>query len=81
MEGTLSLILLGQEQVLDVLERGYIQIGHTNHLPIPPYDMKGLLAIVRQRAEAALNPKSWDEELLKPDRYVCSPIWRRSTSD
>ena len=64
--GTLSLILISQEQVLDVLENAVIsRFGHTNHLPIPPYDMKGLLAIVRQRAEAALNPKSWDEELLK----------------
>ena len=64
--GTLSLILISQEQVLDVLENAVIsRFGHTNHLPIPPYDMKGLLAIVRQRAEAALNPRSWDEELLK----------------
>ncbi len=64
--GTLSLILISQEQVLDVLENAVIsRFGHTNHLPIPPYDMKGLHAIVRQRAEAALNPRSWDEELLK----------------
>ena len=64
--GTLSLILISQEQVLDVLENAVIsRFGHTNHLPIPPYDMKGLQAIAQQRAEAALNPKSWDDEILK----------------
>ena len=63
--GTLSLILISQEQVLDVLENAVIsRFGHTNHIPIPPYDVKGLLAIARQRAEAALNPRSWDEEIL-----------------
>ncbi|MEC7167806.1 MAG: AAA family ATPase [Candidatus Thermoplasmatota archaeon] len=64
--GTLSLILISQEQVLDVLENAVIsRFGHTNHIPVPPYDMKGLLAIARQRAEQALNPRSWDEEILK----------------
>lgn len=64
--GTLSLILISQEQVLDVLENAVIsRFGHTNHIPVPPYDMKGLLAIAHQRADAALNPRSWDGEILK----------------
>ena len=57
--GTISLILISQEQILDVLENAVIsRFGHTNHLPIPSYDYDGLLSIARQRAEAALNPKS-----------------------
>ena len=64
--GTISLILISQEQVLDVLENAVIsRFGHTNHLPIPSYDYDGLLAITRQRAEASLNPQSWTEEILK----------------
>ena len=64
--GTISLMLISQEQVLDVLENAVIsRFGHTNHLPIPSYDYEGLLAIARQRAEAALNPKSWTEDILK----------------
>jgi len=64
--GTLSLILISQEQILDVLENAVIsRFGHTNHIPVPPYDMKGLLAIARQRAEDALNPRSWDENILE----------------
>ena len=34
---SLSLILISQEQVLDVLENAVIsRFGHTNHSPVPP---------------------------------------------
>jgi cell division control protein 6 len=72
--GTISLILISQEQVLDVLENAVIsRFGHTNHLPIPSYDYDGLLAITRQRAEASLNPQSWTEEILKLIATAAAP--------
>ena len=58
--GTLSLLLISQEQVLDVLETAVIsKFGQSNHLRIPPYTVDGLEGIARQRATLALVPGTW----------------------
>lgn len=63
--GTLSLILISQEQVLDVLETAVLStFGITNHVRIPPYTLEGLEAIVRQRAEEALVPGTWSDAII-----------------
>lgn len=64
-KGTLSLILVSQEQVLDVLETAVIsRMGKTNLLPIPPYNFDGLLKIAEQRAEMALHEGTYSKEIL-----------------
>jgi Cdc6-like AAA superfamily ATPase len=63
--GTLSLILISQEQVLDVLETAVLsKFGVTNHVRIPPYTQEGLEAIVRQRAEEGLVPGTWSDSIM-----------------
>ena len=64
--GTLSLILISQEQVLDVLETAVLsKFGKTNHIRIPPYTKEGLEAIVRQRAGDALVPGTWNDAIMR----------------
>jgi len=64
--GTVSLILISQEQVLDVLETAVLsKFGQSNHVRVPPYTVEGLEAIARQRAEMALVPGTWDEGLIR----------------
>lgn len=64
--GTISLILISQEQVLDVLETAVLsKFGQSNHVRVPPYTVEGLEAIARQRAEMALVPGTWDEGLIR----------------
>ena len=64
--GTLSLILISQEQVLDVLETAVLsKFGQSNHLRIPAYSVDELQAIARQRAEIALVPGTWDNGILR----------------
>jgi len=64
--GTLSLILISQEQVLDVLETAVLsKFGQSNHLRIPAYSVDELQAIARQRAEIALVPGTWDDGILR----------------
>ncbi|RJU99115.1 MAG: AAA family ATPase [Candidatus Poseidoniales archaeon] len=64
--GTLSLILISQEQVLDVLETAVLsKFGQSNHLRIPAYSVDELEAIARQRAEIALVPGTWDDGILR----------------
>jgi cell division control protein 6 len=64
--GTISLILISQEQVLDVLETAVLsKFGQSNHIRIPPYTVDGLEAIVRQRAELALVPGTWNDGILQ----------------
>ncbi|MCH1540007.1 MAG: AAA family ATPase [Candidatus Poseidonia sp.] len=64
--GTLSLILISQEQVLEFLETAVMsKFGKTNHIRVPSYTKEGLEAIVRQRAEAALVPGTWDDGILR----------------
>ena len=64
--GTLSLILISQEQVLDVLETAVLsKFGQSNHLRIPAYSVDELEAIARQRAGIALVPGTWDDGILR----------------
>ena len=64
--GTISLMLISQEQVLDVLETAVIsKFGQSNHLRIPSYTVDGLEGIVRQRAELALVPGTWTDATLR----------------
>lgn len=64
--GTISLILISQEQVLDVLETAVLsKFGQSNHIRVPPYTVDGLEAIVRQRAELALVPGTWNDGILR----------------
>ena len=65
-KGTLSLILISQEQVLDVLETAVIsRMGSTNHLRVKPYDVEGLAAIATQRAKMGLVPGTWTPEIIR----------------
>ncbi len=64
--GTLSLIMISQEQVLDLLENAVIsRIGRTNHLRIPPYDKSGLYKIAEQRRDLALVNGTCSDEILE----------------
>ncbi len=64
--GTLSLMLISQEQVLDVLETAVLsKFGQSNHLRIKPYTVDGLEAIARQRAEMALVPGTWSDATVR----------------
>jgi cell division control protein 6 len=64
--GTLSLILISQEQVLDVLETAVLsKFGQSNHIRIPPYTVDGLEAIARHRAELALVRGTWNDGILR----------------
>lgn len=64
-EGTLSLILISQEHVLDVLEGAVIsRLGASNHIRVPSYTAEELVEIARQRAELALRPGAWQESHL-----------------
>lgn len=64
--GSISIILISQEQVLDVLETAVLsKFGQSNHLRVPSYDVNGLEAIIRQRAKTALVPGTWTDGTLR----------------
>ncbi|MDP6900259.1 MAG: AAA family ATPase [Candidatus Thalassarchaeaceae archaeon] len=63
--GTLSLILISQEQILDQLEGAVIsRFGRTNHLALKPYTAEQLTAIAAQRAALATRKDSITKEVL-----------------
>jgi|TARA_B000000441_G_C21715865_1_gene335658 cell division control protein 6 len=63
--GTLSLILVSQEQVLDQLEGAIIsRFGRSNHLRLKPYTDEQLKAIASQRAALATRTGTVSEEIL-----------------
>ena len=65
-QGTLSLILISQENVLNVLESAVIsRFGRSNHLRLAPDNVEGLYTIAKQRAELALVPGSYSDEILQ----------------
>jgi len=65
-KGTMSLILISQEQVLDVLETAVIsRMGASNHIKLQPYSVEGLEAIALQRAELGLVPGTWTPEIIR----------------
>jgi cell division control protein 6 len=64
--GTLSLILVSQEQVLDRLEGAVIsRFGRSNHLPLRPYTDAQLTAIAAQRAALATRTGTVSEDILR----------------
>ncbi|CAI8315663.1 MAG: Uncharacterised protein [Marine Group II euryarchaeote MED-G33] len=63
--GTLSLILISQEQVLDQLEGAIIsRFGRSNHLALKPYSESQLSAIAGQRSALATRTGSVSEDIL-----------------
>jgi len=72
--GTLSLILISQEQILDMFESAVIsRFGYLNHLRLDGYDEEGLLKIARQRAEMAFMPESINESILRLIAEAATP--------
>tara|TARA_B110000438_G_C15783362_1_gene637269 strand:- start:921 stop:1763 length:843 start_codon:yes stop_codon:yes gene_type:complete len=65
-KGTLSLIIISQEQVLDLLETAVIsRMGSTNHIMIPPYTVDGIEQIVNQRAEYSLVGGTFSPNIIR----------------
>ena len=63
--GTLSLILVSQEQVLEKLEAAIIsRFGRTNHLRLEPYNESQLTEIVTQRASLSTRTGTVSEQIL-----------------
>ncbi len=72
--GTLSTIMISQEQVLDLLENAVIsRVGRSNHVRIPPYDEKGLMKIITQRTELGLVTGTCPEEILNLIAQAAAP--------
>ncbi len=64
--GTLSLILISQEQSLDFLETAVIsRFGRSNQLRLERYDEAGLMAIAKQRAGLGLVDGSYNDGILR----------------
>ncbi|NCF96936.1 MAG: AAA family ATPase [Euryarchaeota archaeon] len=72
--GTLSAILISQEQVLDMLENAVIsRLGRSNHIRVPPYDESGLLKIATQRRDIGLVAGTCTEEILNLISQAAAP--------
>ena len=72
--GTLSTILVSQEQVLDLLENAVIsRLGRSNHIRIPPYDEEGLMKIVSQRRELGLVTGTCPDDILQLVSQAAAP--------
>ncbi|MBT3657320.1 MAG: AAA family ATPase [Euryarchaeota archaeon] len=72
--GTLSAILISQEQVLDMLENAVIsRLGRSNHIRVPPYDENGLLKIATQRRDIGLVAGTCTEEILNLISQAAAP--------
>jgi cell division control protein 6 len=65
-KGTLSLIIISQEQVLDLLETAVIsRMGSTNHIMIPPYTVDGIEQIINQRAQYSLVGGTFSPKIIR----------------
>ena len=74
-KGTLSLILVSQEQVLDVLETAVIsRMGKTNLIRIPSYNEDELYEIASQRANLSLVNGTYSEEIIRLIAQKSAPI-------
>ena len=63
--GSLSLILISQEQILDLFEGAVIsRFGRSRHLRMQGYDEEGLFGIAKQRVSLAFTPSSIDESVI-----------------
>ena len=72
--GTLSAILISQEQVLDWLENAVIsRLGRSNHIRVPPYDESGLLKIATQRRDIGLVSGTCTDEILSLISQAAAP--------
>ena len=72
--GTLSAIMVSQEQVLDLLENAVLsRVGRSNHIRIPPYDEKGLLKIISQRRDMGLVTGTCPDEILELIAQAAAP--------
>lgn len=72
--GTLSAILISQEQVLDMLENAVIsRLGRSNHVRVPPYDENGLLKIATQRREIGLVTGTCTDDILNLISQAAAP--------
>ncbi|MEE2985877.1 MAG: AAA family ATPase, partial [Candidatus Thermoplasmatota archaeon] len=72
--GTLSTILVSQEQVLDLLENAVIsRLGRSNHIRVPPYDEEGLMKIVSQRRELGLVTGTCPDDILQLVSQAAAP--------
>jgi len=64
-QGTLSLILISQEEILNLLEGAVIsRLGAGNHLRFSSYGRDGLFEIAKQRAELSLFEDSYSDQIL-----------------
>ncbi|MDA0715272.1 MAG: AAA family ATPase [archaeon] len=64
--GSVSLILISQEQVLDFLEPAVIsRLGQSNHIRVAPYTVDELEEIALQRAEIGLVEGTWDFDVIR----------------
>ena len=65
-KGTLSLILISQEEIINLLEGAVIsRLGVGNHLRLSGYDVAGLLEIAKQRASLSLYEGTYSDEILQ----------------
>jgi cell division control protein 6 len=72
--GTLSAILISQEQVLDWFENAVIsRLGRSNHIRVPPYDENGLLEIASQRRDIGLVTGACPDEILTLISQAAAP--------
>jgi cell division control protein 6 len=72
--GTLSLILISQEQILDMFESAVIsRFGYLNHLRLDGYDEEGLFKIAHQRAEMAFMPDAISKSMLRLIAEAAAP--------
>ena len=64
--GTISLIIISQEQVLDQLEGAVLsRFGKSNHIRLEPYKAPALAAIAQQRAQLSCVDETVSEAVLR----------------
>ena len=64
--GTISLIIISQEQVLDQLEGAVLsRFGKSNHIRLEPYQAPALTAIAQQRAQLSCVDETVSEAVLR----------------
>ena len=72
--GTLSTIMISQEQVLDLLENAVLsRVGRSNHVRVPPYDENGLKSIIEQRMNLGLVTGTCPTEILDLISQAAAP--------
>ena len=73
--GTISLILISQEQVLDLLEGAVIsRFGRTNHIRCGKYGQEALMEIAKQRRDLGLVSGTCSDEILLLAAQAAAPL-------